>query len=1127
MTSTPDTIRLGASVYRAPAASVEGGFATIDGVRYARIANVDQVDPFLVSIVSDSDAWLFVGSNGPFTAGRRSPDIALFPYQTVDKILRHATTSGARTSLLVGRGATKALWEPWLITASVYQLTRNLYKRVDGTAILFEEVNHDLGLRFRWRLEACERFGIVRYAELEELAGEAVDVRYLDGFHQVLPPGVDQDTYARLSYLAGAYMRHERLPDTPLAVYSLNASISDRPEPSESLRVAAAWSVGHRDPVILLSDRQLAAFRRGDDVHPELEVRGEMGAYLAVDRVTLAAGGRHAWYTIGDTRLDHAAVDDLVALFGAPGDVEPALREALERNRDGIVRRVAGADGLQRGADEAVTANHFSNVMFNIMRGGSFEGGSRVPVADLGSYLREQNREVAERHAAWVANLPSAPSIREARAAAGAQGDPQLDRLVGAYLPLTYGRRHGDPSRPWNRFSIDLRDPDGRPVYAYQGNWRDIFQNWEALGRSFPEFLPQFISVFLNASTADGYNPYRITRAGIDWEVVDPRDPWSHIGYWGDHQVIYLLRLLEAYEAHEPGALSAGLAHRAYASARVPYRIAGLSELLADPRSTIEFDRALHERLIADARTVGADGKLIRGADGEVVLATLLEKLLVPLLVKLTNFVPGGGIWLNTQRPEWNDANNALAGWGLSVVTLSAIRRYAVFLESVCDGAGDIPVSRAVAELLDRVAGILRTVTGPLDDADRYRVLVELGRAGEAHRQAVYAVDLGEPVEISRADVRAFAVTAREAVEATLRASRRPDGLFHSYNVLRIDGDRASVLHLGPMLEGQVAILDSGMLTDTEAVELLQALRAGPMYRADQHSYMLYPDRVLTPFLERNTLEGEPPVQDPSLFTRDRHGSWHFQADLSTLADVEARLDRLAAGPGVRATVLELWRTTFAYDEFTGRSGTFFMFEGLGSVYWHMVAKLLLAVQACQARASDPAAAAALADHYHDIRDGLGFRRSPESYGAFPTDAYSHTPAHRGAQQPGMTGQVKEQVLARFGELGAEVTGGRLGFRPRLLLTDEFLDAEARFEWLDVAGGWNVAELPANSLVFTYCQVPVSYVRGDVATIELERTDGRTEIVAGSELGPDASRAILERTGMYRRITVTLPSLRG
>src|SRR6266404_9045291 len=104
-------------------------------------------------------------------------------------------------------------------------------------------------------------------------------------------------------------------------------------------------------------------------------------------------------------------------------------------------------------------------------------------------------------------------------------------------LPITFSRRHGDPSRPWNRFSIRVRKDDGTPAMNYQGNWRDIFQNWEALCTSFPSFLPSMVAKFVNASTADGFNPYRITRAGVEWEEPDPEDPWSNIGYWGDHQI--------------------------------------------------------------------------------------------------------------------------------------------------------------------------------------------------------------------------------------------------------------------------------------------------------------------------------------------------------------------------------------------------------------------------------------------------------------------------------------------------------------------------------------------------------------------------------------------------------------
>ena len=68
------------------------------------------------------------------------------------------------------------------------------------------------------------------------------------------------------------------------------------------------------------------------------------------------------------------------------------------------------------------------------------------------------------------------------------------------------------------------------------------------------------------------------------------------------------------------------------------------------------------------------------GKDGNPYLVTLTSKLLQLVLTKVANFVPGGGVWLNTQRPEWNDANNALAGYGLSMVTTSYLRRMLNFL---------------------------------------------------------------------------------------------------------------------------------------------------------------------------------------------------------------------------------------------------------------------------------------------------------------------------------------------------------------------------------------------------------------------------------------------------------------
>ena len=77
-------------------------------------------------------------------------------------------------------------------------------------------------------------------------------------------------------------------------------------------------------------------------------------------------------------------------------------------------------------------------------------------------------------------------------------------------------------------------------------------------------------------------------------------------------------------------------------------------------------------------------------------------------------------------------------------------------------------------------------------------------------------------------------------------------------------------------------------------------------------------------------------------------------------------------------------------------------------------------------------------------------KEKPDLYGAFPTDPYSHTPKGKGVQQPGMTGQVKEDLLSRAGELGVRVKEGILSFEPLLLRGEEFIDHAQAFNFYDI-----------------------------------------------------------------------------
>ncbi len=69
-------------------------------------------------------------------------------------------------------------------------------------------------------------------------------------------------------------------PSSGLGIFALSATLTDRAEPSESLKATVAWQVGLDDAGYLLCTDQLDAFRRGRAISTEHDVCGKPGAYL-------------------------------------------------------------------------------------------------------------------------------------------------------------------------------------------------------------------------------------------------------------------------------------------------------------------------------------------------------------------------------------------------------------------------------------------------------------------------------------------------------------------------------------------------------------------------------------------------------------------------------------------------------------------------------------------------------------------------------------------------------------------------------------------------------------------------------------------------------------------------------
>ena len=958
--------------------NVQGQFITINGERFYEIANYDAMQPFFISLASDTDLWMYLSSTGGLTCGRRSPAEALFPYYTDDKITESFEFTGPRTVIND--------WRPFSnLQQPVYDITRKIAKSLVGNQIVFCEENHTLGLRFSYVWAPAGKHGWVRRATLENLTDKPLDIDLKDSLMNVLPAGVERKTQNEFSTLVDGYKKTELVPGTSLALFRMEAILVDRAEPSESLTCNTVYALGLPK----------------DTDYSRTESKGVRGAFVAH---SLIHSFTHSltWYNVLDVSKDAVAVHELMHFVKQP-DAIAQIEAAMVQSTETLKRIVAQNDGVQHTGDEANDARHFANVLFNTMRGG------------------------------YYLTYPPTSDTQD--------------------LPLTFGRRHGDPSRPWNLFSIRVQDENGKPVVAYQGNWRDIFQNWEALSYSYPLFINHIIAKFLNATTADGYNPYRISNEGIDYEVIEPENPWSNIGYWGDHQIIYLLKLLELSYAHDPEKLQALLNERRFAFANVPYRLKSYAEIVADPKNSIRFDDEEHKRIQALIPTMGADAKLLLDANGQIRRTTMADKLLITLLTKLSNFVPNAGIWMNTLRPEWNDANNALVGYGASMVTLCYMRRYVTFLQSLIET--DVQIG---AETLE----FLRAIRHAYQNGNSKQFTNIVGTAGERYRNAVYAGLSGETEVLEKAELQEFCTATLHKIDESIRANKREDGLYEAYNLIRFTENDIEISHLYQMLEGQVAVLTSGILSGEESADLLDAMRASDLYREDQRSYMLYPNRRRKTFLELNNLPEEaknlPVVQKyiGSILKQDCDGGIHFDARFRNANDLPEELK-------------DLYEQVFNHHAFTGRSGTFYKYEGLGCIYWHMVSKLLLAVGETIERVSGERleVMGRLRHHYNAIREGIGSHKNPREYGAFPFDPYSHTPTMAGAQQPGMTGQVKEDIISRWFELGVTVRDGQISFAPTMLTDADFVNGELRFTYCGTEIVYKHSAVSGHSSAFT------------------------------------------------------------
>ncbi|MDG1660905.1 MAG: hypothetical protein P8H40_05965, partial [Winogradskyella sp.] len=461
----------------------------IDKENYFKISNSNKMRPFFMSIVSDSNHWMFISSNGGLTAGRKNSEYALFPYYTDDKITESADITGNKSIFKVEKDGQEYMWEPLAIRSlGRYKTTQNLYKNRYGNKIIFEEINHDLSLTFRYQWSSSNKFGFIKKSKLINTSSDSIKVTLLDGLQNIMPASIGSDIQNQSSNLVDAYKRSELQVTTGLGIFALSAILVDKAEASEALKANVVWSSGLDNPKYLLSSLQLDNFRSGNTINQETDIKAEKGAYFVSTEIELQADSFKEWMLVANVNLNHSDVAYLSKRIKDDSTLIDEVNDNIVAGTKHLVELNAASDAIQVTADSLRDTRHFANTLFNIMRGGIFDDGYQIEKWDFKNYISSANKKVARTSEAVLEKLPDAFTLALIQKIAYGSDDKNFRRLCLEYMPLKFSRRHGDPSRPWNKFSINTRSEiDGSKILDYEGNWRDIFQNWEALAHSYPE----------------------------------------------------------------------------------------------------------------------------------------------------------------------------------------------------------------------------------------------------------------------------------------------------------------------------------------------------------------------------------------------------------------------------------------------------------------------------------------------------------------------------------------------------------------------------------------------------------------------------------------------------------------
>ncbi len=572
---------------------------------------------------------------------------------------------------------------------------------------------------------------LARVLTIKNISNKPITLEILDGMPELVPYGVDQGALKNMTQLATAWMRSEK-GENGLTYYCVRASMADTAQVTEIKGTNFCLSMDEKGSRLRpIADQSLVFGSDTSFSTPKVFIQTDLDELCAKEQIT-----ENAFPCCFVPKTASVVPGDEVKIYSLYGQTES--KEAAKA----LAEKIQGK-WFEEKHNEAVS------LVDNLTTAASTKTAN--PVFD--GYCRQT----------YLDNL-----LRG--------GVPYFFESEGKRVPFyLYSRKHGDPERDYNYFSL------GGEYFAQgNGNFRDINQNRRCDVLFNPEIGDRNIRTFYQLIQPDGYNPLVLTAetytlpekdltkisekiggkispenqkslkellskaftpgalamAAEEWglskkeakcltsEVVclshnEPNAVFSE-GYWCDHWT-YNLDLIEnylsVYPENEQKLIFGDADYKWYAPhASVNPR----AERYRMTENGLRQYNALTEQT--------PKNKWVSTSTGETAQSTLIEKLLLLCAIKTATLDAAGmGIEMEGGKPGWYDALNGLPGLlGSSTAETCELLRLIRFTSDVLKRHdSDIELYIEIAELISKTAKILEETEDTYIRWDKLNLLKE------------------------------------------------------------------------------------------------------------------------------------------------------------------------------------------------------------------------------------------------------------------------------------------------------------------------------------------------------------------------------------------------------------------